>query len=494
MAFTVRPALIVTASILTASSLAAGVVAVANAAQPDQKTSATFVKSSKWDTGFVGEYTIRNGSAASPTWELSFDLPPNATLGSYWNALVTQAGKRVVAKNREYNGNLKPGATASFGFLVNGTGEPANCKINGAPCGGGNTGPQPPQPSPSVSPTASPQPPKPPTASPKPPTESPTPPKPEPPTPVPPGDGKTVFGPYIHMSVTGRPTLAEIAKNTGAKAIHLAFVLNANGTCDLKWDGVSDLGIYKAEIDELKAAGVLPIVSTGGANGTEAAVGCRTKEATAAQLERVIALGVKYIDFDVEGVSVSDTQANVARGQAIQQLQAKYPDLRVSMTLASLPPDRNGTPGGVIEKDQAPWKAAVAAGAKLNRINIMTMNFGTFFDEGKGTTIMGEKSIAAAQDLQKQIKQIHKVGDAAAWKMVGITPMIGVNDTTTEVFQLEDAKQVADFAKANGVGLVSYWSVSRDVACNGNVAQPSPVCSGVGQQRYEFGKRFAAAQ
>jgi hypothetical protein len=296
------------------------------------------------------------------------------------------------------------------------------------------------------------------------------------------------------MSVNGRPSLAQIAKDSGAKGLSLAFVINSGSGCDLKWDGNTDLGTYQAEINALKAAGGQPIVSTGGAMGSEVAVGCRTAAATAAQLEKVLALGVRYLDFDVEGASVGDATANTARGQAIKQLQGKYADLKVSFTLASLPPDKHGAPGGVMEKDQAPWKAAVAAGARIDRVNIMTMNFGSYYDEGKGSTIMGQKSIAAAKDLQKQIKAIHKVGDAEAWRMVGITPMIGVNDTTTEIFQLTNANEVAQFAKANGVGLVSFWSISRDTGCGAGTAQPSPVCSGVSQGRYDFSKRFAAAQ
>jgi chitinase len=45
--------------------------------------------------------------------------------------------------------------------------------------------------------------------------------------------------------------------------------------------------------------------------------------------------------------------------------------------------------------------------------------------------------------------------------MVGVIPMIGKNDDS-EVFSLSDATAVAAFAKQNGVGLVSFWSIDRD--------------------------------
>jgi hypothetical protein len=478
-----RPVLL-GAAVMATATLAAG-IAVANAA--GSAPTATFTKSSDWGTGYVGDYAVHNGGSAITSWTVTFDLPQGTTVGSFWNATLTQSGTHVVAKNREYNGNLGPDGSTSFGYTATGSGAPTNCLINGGSCGGGTT----PQPSP-TKPVPSPTKPAPQPSPTKPaPQPSPTtPPSPQPPQP---GNGKTVFGPYIHMSVTGRPSLSDVVKNTGAKAISLAFLIN-QGSCDLKWDGVTAIDAYKGEIDAVKALGATPIVSTGGANGSEAAVGCRTGSATAAQLEKVVALGVRYLDFDVEGGSVGDATANTARGEAIKQLQSKYPDLKASLTLASLPPDKWGTPGGLMDKDQAPYKAAVAAGARIDRVNIMTMDFGTYYDEGKGTTIMGQKSIAAATDLQKQIKAISNVDDATAWKMVGITPMIGVNDTTTEVFQLSNVDELTSFAKAHGVGFLGMWSATRDIACAPGTGQPSPVCSGVSQQRYEFGKRFANAQ
>ncbi len=40
--------------------------------------------------------------------------------------------------------------------------------------------------------------------------------------------------------------------------------------------------------------------------------------------------------------------------------------------------------------------------------------------------------------------------------------MIGPNDTPGETFSLADAKTVVAFAKANGVGRLSFWSLNRD--------------------------------
>ncbi len=48
------------------------------------------------------------------------------------------------------------------------------------------------------------------------------------------------------------------------------------------------------------------------------------------------------------------------------------------------------------------------------------------------------------------------------WQMVGITPMIGLNDITTEVFDQQEAREVLAFAEQQGIGRLSFWSLNRD--------------------------------
>lgn len=104
---------------------------------------AVFVKTSDWGSGWEGKYTITNGGTATITsWRVEFDLPAGTTPGSFWDALLTSSGNHHTFANREYNGTLAPGASASFGFLASGSGTPQNCKVNGADCGGGGN-PQP---------------------------------------------------------------------------------------------------------------------------------------------------------------------------------------------------------------------------------------------------------------------------------------------------------------------------------------------------------------
>ena len=48
------------------------------------------------------------------------------------------------------------------------------------------------------------------------------------------------------------------------------------------------------------------------------------------------------------------------------------------------------------------------------------------------------------------------------WGMVGVTPMIGVNDQSDEIFGFSDASELLTFAESVGMGEISMWSLGRD--------------------------------
>src|SRR4051812_23448254 len=128
-----RVALVAAAVLVTAG----GITAITTPAQAAGALTATLSYDSDWGTGYQAKYTVTNGTAATVSaWKVEFDLPAGSTLGSYWDALMAQSGTHVTAGNRTYNGTVAPGGTASFGFLVSGSGKPANCKLNGASCAG----------------------------------------------------------------------------------------------------------------------------------------------------------------------------------------------------------------------------------------------------------------------------------------------------------------------------------------------------------------------
>ena len=73
--------------------------------------------------------------------------------------------------------------------------------------------------------------------------------------------------------------------------------------------------------------------------------------------------------------------------------------------------------------------------------------------------------------------------------------MIGQNDVDGDVFTIDDAKGLADFATSKGLGRVSFWSLNRDQPCDGTFADVtvlSNTCSGVTQQPLEFADVFTS--
>jgi chitinase len=74
------------------------------------------------------------------------------------------------------------------------------------------------------------------------------------------------------------------------------------------------------------------------------------------------------------------------------------------------------------------------------------------------------------------------------WAKIGATPMIGQNDVATDLFTLDDAKQLVGFVRSTGMGRVSMWSINRDQRCGPNTdgGQASDFCSGVDQKPLNF--------
>jgi hypothetical protein len=125
---------------LAAAVTAAGTAWIALPASAAAPT-ATFSKVSDWGSGWQGDVTIANtGASAMTSWKVEFDLPPGATIGSFWGADMDASGRHRTFKNRPWNARVPVGQKVSFGLIGSG-GVPTNCLLNGAPCGSGNTVP-----------------------------------------------------------------------------------------------------------------------------------------------------------------------------------------------------------------------------------------------------------------------------------------------------------------------------------------------------------------
>lgn len=291
------------------------------------------------------------------------------------------------------------------------------------------------------------------------------------------------FAPYVDTSLSPAYDLAGTARKTGVKEFHLAFVTSGGG-CVPKWGGAGELGDNPVarQIPALRKAGGDVRVSFGGANGSELGLACGSADELAAAYGKVIdRFKLTKADFDIEGGALPDTAANTRRAQAIAQLQKKHPGLDVSFTLPVMPE-------GLTQDGVNLVADARKNGVRISAVNIMAMDYGPSYSGDMGTY-----ATQAATATQGQLKKALRLSDAAAWKTVAVTPMIGVNDVQGEVFKAGDATQLVKFAKDKHLAWLSMWSSTRDQACPGGAASSAqPTCSSVEQKPLDFTKAFAA--
>lgn len=449
--------------------------------------SASFTKESDWGTGYQAHYTIVNNTGAAVNgWQLVFGLPTTAKLGSAWDATVTSNGNVETAKNASWNPTIPAGDSVTFGFVVAGKGDPISCTINGAACTGGGATAVPTATTATATPTktATATPTKTATATPTK-TATATPTKTATATPTATSTGGTgtssgvLVAPYVDMGVLSNGgTLSSLATGGNVKSFSLAFV-TASG-CKASWFGAFDPRAkqFGDQISAIRSAGGDVKVSFGGATGVELAQACTSTTALQAEYQAVVdAYNLKYIDLDIEGAASADTASINRRSTALAALQKSNPGLKISLTLPVLPEGLTADGLNVV-------KSAKSAGVDLDLVNIMAMDY------GRSGQDYGDLAIQAVKSTKDQIKSIYGNSDAAAFKMVGVTPMIGKNDDSG-TFSQSDAKDLVAFANTNHIGFVSFWEMQRDKnACNGALFQ----CTNVTQTAFEFSKIFAGFQ
>ena len=292
----------------------------------------------------------------------------------------------------------------------------------------------------------------------------------------PPGGLSWKVAPYIDITQS-TPTLAQIEQATGQKTFTLAFVLGSSAGCVPEWGGTIPLTDSRiiGEINALRALGGDVAVSFGGADGPYLETTCSGESQLEAAYQEVIStLQVSHIDFDIEAAT-DTSEVN----QAIAQVQAANPGLVVSYTLEVQAATYGLTPALGVQVLQN----AVAEGVKVGIVNPMTMDFAPNGD-------WGQSVIEAAESTEAQMATIWPNDSTAQlYSMLGVTPMIGDNDTGP-VFTVADAQELVSWAESNAVGRLAFWSEGRD---NGGCPSGgvSPTCSGISQSQYQFTSIFA---
>jgi chitinase len=251
--------------------------------------------------------------------------------------------------------------------------------------------------------------------------------------------------PYLQISTSDSGDMAADMAVSGDKYYTLAFLVTQSG-CTPDWeDGGYSLGTFNSQIASLQAAGGNVIISSGGAGATEIAETCtNVSSLTAAYLNEVNTTGATRLDFDIEDSNLANTAATSRRDQALAALQAEDPAVQVDFTLGV-------SPSGLPSAQYAVLQDAQSKGVKVSTVNIMTMDFGA------GTNDLAAAE-SAAQGTASQLSSLYGISTTAAYNMMGLTPIAGVNDDGTD-FSISNASSLESFAASNGVQELSFWEV-----------------------------------
>lgn len=485
------------------------------AAQPAHAATATFTRTSSWSTGYEGKFTVTNNQSTTITsWNVQFDLPSGTSVSSMWDAVRTQSGQHVTATNASWNGTLAPGASTSFGFVAAGTGDPTNCTVNGAPCGGG-TGPQVPGAPSNLRVTG---------------TSS---------TSVSlawnassgtvtgyrvyegstqraqvsgltatigglaactshtytvraynangesapssaagattagcPSSGAMAAAPYLYLGWGDPPSATNVMSLTGVRWFTMAFILSAGG-CVPAWDGFRPLtgGVDAQTISAIKAAGGDIIPSFGGWSGNKLGPNCSSASALAGAYQQVInAYGLKAIDIDIE--NTDEFESEVVQDRilgALKIVKQNNPGIRTIITFGTTTSGPNF------------WGTRL-----INRSRDLAVGIDVYtvmpFDFGCGTSML-TCATTAVDGLRNALKAAFGWTDDTAYRHMGISGMNGLSDQR-ELTTPQNWTDIRNWAQARHLARLAFWSVNRDRPCPGGGVQSA--CSGIDQPFWEF--------
>ena len=310
-----------------------------------------------------------------------------------------------------------------------------------------------------------------------------------------------VFAPIVDVGLAAAAgphpqyDVLSAAQRLGVKFFNLGFVTaDPNGVpifAGYRLGSPWDRGL-RWQVVALRNLGGDVAISFGGANGADSELARlldNVPQLCEAYSAVVDAYGLARVDFDIEESAARDLASIERRSLAVSSLQrARAADGRPLDVWFTL----HGLPTGLAPDEINILESALAAGVEIAGVNMMTMNFGDAAapnPEGR----MGDYAISAARSLFDQLRAIFdprraKLSDAQIWRKIGITPMVGQNDTLSERFYQDDVPKLLDFAQQKPVGMVSLWSINRDA----NTGRANYDSTGIVQEPYEFTTAFTS--
>lgn len=307
------------------------------------------------------------------------------------------------------------------------------------------------------------------------------------------------FAPYVDTTLPPYLQFQDPAVNPAAHVVLGFVVADKHNGCSPSWggayslDGAAQTLALDRRIAEYRTEGGDPIVSFGGQANSELATTCSSATSLETAYRSVVdRYQLDTIDLDIEGSALYDVASIERRDQALVDLQqtttSDQPPLKVWVTLPVAP---DGLPSAADQLVARMLRDRVT----LAGVNVMAMDYGT--PQGDMLADAEDAVTATARQVATAYQQAGEpLTSSAVWRHLGVTAMIGVNDTPGETFTTQDATALTRFASEHGMGRMSIWSLNRDAACTTatftGAAVHSNTCSGVRQTSVgEFSKTMA---
>jgi chitinase len=252
------------------------------------------------------------------------------------------------------------------------------------------------------------------------------------------------------------------------KAATVAFVSAPTGSCSLS----PDLNNLVTDANNfVNKGGVLTLafggnLSNQGANRQHIQEACTDVPTLQALIQSAMdQFQTRNIEFDIEdNTLLFDTAAATRLAQALAGIKKANPTTHITYTLSTRATE-------IGPQDLAQVQAAQDAGVPIDTMMVMTMDMGVTDNVAASQT--------AVNGAAAQLAQVQGISTADALKKMGMLPAIGADDqgvvidlagatTRKSMFLLSETDHrlmtlsVSNFAKTQGLALVSYWSFNRD--------------------------------
>ncbi|MEU7946925.1 cellulose binding domain-containing protein [Micromonospora taraxaci] len=145
----------------TAAAVVAGTLATVTASAAAVGCRVDYQITNQWQGGFGANVAVTNLGDPVNGWALTWSYAAGQQVTQAWNAVVTQSGAQVTARNVDHNASLATNGSASFGFNGSWTGSnpvPGSFTLNGTVCTGAPPTGEPTTPPPTTPPPTTPPP------------------------------------------------------------------------------------------------------------------------------------------------------------------------------------------------------------------------------------------------------------------------------------------------------------------------------------------------